>query len=50
MRRVFAGPSSSNYTEKQHKVSLAIDPGVSKTCFLEKQNNDIKNNPTGGSR
>jgi hypothetical protein len=47
MRRVQAGPMSSNYKEKDHKVSKAIDPAIHVTSYLKKQENDITKNPMG---
>jgi len=49
MRRVQAGPGTAKY---EVKVTPAIDPAVAKTTtsYLTKQENDSKNNPTGGSK
>jgi len=45
MRRQQAGPGTAKY---EVKVTQAIDPGVAKGGnFMDKQDNDSKNNPTG---
>lgn len=47
MRTRFAGPTSSSYKEKDHKVTKSIEPAIQGISYIKIQNKDITNNPTG---
>lgn len=44
MRRQFAGPSSSNYKEKDHNTTKIIDPAVANTKITYIQRMDEYDN------
>ena len=51
MRRQLAGPNSSHYKEKDHKVTKAIDPALTMVSndktYLKKQEDHFMNNQSG---
>ena len=47
MRRTFAGPMSSNYKEKDVKVTQVIDKNIAKTSYIKILEKDMINNPNG---